>query len=82
MEMGSKCVLGEAISVSGEVFLEDTTAGGLSTLAAIHKFEEGPLTEIWVQAKTAEHLETSLDGEGDAFLAEPHLLDPWSGEAA
>jgi hypothetical protein len=82
MEMGAECVLGGTITVNGKLSLYDT--GGLSTLGAIHLFEEGStLTELWVQSKTVEHLETTLEGSFEAYLPEPsHLLDPWSGEAA
>lgn len=82
MEMGAECVLGATITVNGVLFIEESKVG-LSTLEAIHLFEESStLTELWVQSKTSEHLETSLEGGFEAYLPEPaHLLDPWSGEA-
>lgn len=83
LEMGAECVLGTTITVNGVLFIDETKVG-LSTLEAIHLFEETPsLTELWVQSKTAEHLETTFEGSFEAYLPEPaHLLDAWSGEAA
>lgn len=77
IKMSEECSLGENIPIIGSAIgLVDT--GGLASLiheATIHKFKEGPLTELWAVSKTEEHKAT-IDGEAEASLASS---EEWSG---
>jgi hypothetical protein len=79
--MSEECPVGEAMPINGTVFLKDCE-GALSLATEFHLFEQGPLTELWVWNKTAEHLQTSLDGSGLLYLTGSHLKYRWFGEPA
>ncbi len=84
LEMSSTCPIGERIPVNGKLFLKDCTTAvcefsGLETLKATHLIAQGPLTQLWVLNKNAEHLETSIDGSARIWLAGVHLGMSWSG---
>ncbi len=78
-EMEATCPIGEKIPVNGDLLLQDCEKAFLKH-QVIHLWVQGPLTELWVLNKNAEHLETSLDGSVLAFLIGPHLNLSWGGD--
>ena len=64
---GESCLLAAEIPLSGTIYLKDGK-GELTTNLVEHLVEAGPGTELWVGAKTEEHLETSLDGSATLSL--------------
>jgi hypothetical protein len=79
LEMNPECVLGEVVTVNGTVFLKNCCSFRMHQVK--HLLEQGPLTELWVLKKTAEHLESKLDGSGLIFLTGTHQGLLWFGEA-
>jgi hypothetical protein len=78
---GEECMVGEAITVNGTVFLKDCT-NALLNRQVTHLFEQGPLTDLWVSSKSKEPPETSLDGSALVFLTGAHFGLDWAGEPA
>ncbi len=77
LEMESTCPIGEKVPVSGELFLKDCESAFLTHLPT-HLVEEGPLTELWVLNKNAEHKAT-IDGSAKISLAGAHAGLSWGG---
>jgi hypothetical protein len=75
VELGEKCGIGETLPVRGKLFLKDTA---LETTSREHLVTQGPLTDLWVLNKTAEHA-ASLDGSLKAALSEAHTAFEWGG---
>jgi len=75
--MGEACALGESISVNGKLYLKDCE-NALEIPQVEHLVEQGPLTDLWVQKKTAEHAVT-LDGSAITLIGGLHLNRPWAG---
>lgn len=78
LAVGESCVLASEIPVSGTLFLKDGN-GTLSTHATEHLAKQGAGTELWVGTKTAEHLETSIDGGILASLTGEYAGRSWGG---
>lgn len=77
---GEECSLPEEVPVIGSVYLRDCENAFLTHLVK-HLVEVGPLTELWVISKTAEHKATIL-GSAWAFLTGTHLGFKFSGDPA
>jgi len=75
-EMSKECSIGESIKVIGKLTLKDSFS--LPTDLVQHLLSEGPLTELWVNSKTAEH-KTVLDGALLVTLDAEFLGLTWSG---
>lgn len=75
--MSELCPLGEKISVNGKLYLKDSE-NMLEAHEVAHLIEQGPLTDLWVQNKTAEHAVT-LDGSAEVSLTGLHLGRSWGG---
>lgn len=80
LEMSEECALGSKIPVNGAVYLQDCCS--IQMYLEKHLYEQGPLTELWVLKRTAEHLESKLDGSGLLFLTETHLGLRFAGDPA
>jgi hypothetical protein len=66
IEMSAECAIGTKVPVIGKATLKDCENLSLTHLVK-HLVETGPLTELWVISKTAEHVSTIL-GSAWAFL--------------
>jgi hypothetical protein len=77
IELGEKCAIGETLPTRGKLFLKDPNVG---TSSVTHLISEGPLTDLWVLNKTAEHKAT-IDGSATVALITPHSGVSWSGDA-
>jgi hypothetical protein len=77
VEMGEECSIGTKVSVIGSLYLKDAS-GEFDVEKEVHLLETGPLTELWVISKTAEHKATA-GGSVTASLAGEHLGGLWSG---
>jgi hypothetical protein len=75
---GEECSIGENIPVIGKLYFKDCQNLALTHLAK-HLLEVGPLTELWVISKTAEHVATLL-GSAWASLSGPGTGKLWSGD--
>ncbi|MGH2975454.1 MAG: hypothetical protein ACRDLL_11390 [Solirubrobacterales bacterium] len=75
LEMGEECPFGEKIPILGKLTLKDPE---LTTLLVQHLIVQGPLTELWVISKTAEHVAT-VDGEAKVKLSGAHEGAEWCG---
>lgn len=80
IETSEECPIGEKIPLIGKMTLKDCESLALTHLVK-HLVEAGPLTELWVVSKTAEHVVTlkgsewlSLGGAGSGLK--------WSGDPA
>jgi hypothetical protein len=73
---GEACLLAGEIPLSGTIYLKDGK-GELTTNLVEHLVQVGPGTELWVGAKTSEHLETSLDGSAILSLSESQSGLKW-----
>src|SRR6476469_2597029 len=78
--MSELCPLGESIPIKGKLYLKDSE-NMLEAHEVVHLVEQGPLTDLWVLSKTAEHVVT-LDGSAEVFLTGLHLDRPWGGMPA
>jgi len=80
IETSEECSIGETVPVIGSLYLKD--AGGEFELEkATHPLEVGPLTELWVYNKTAEHKAT-VGGKVAVSLTGGSLGSLWSGLGA
>jgi len=79
-EMSKECAIGTKVPVIGRLYLKDCENAFLVHKVK-HLLEVGPLTEIWLISKTAEHLTTILGSEW-AFLTGAHEGLKFSGAAA
>ena len=59
IEMGEECSIGEKVPVIGKGYLKDCENAFLVHKEK-HLVEQGPLTELWVISKTAEHVANIL----------------------
>lgn len=75
--MGETCSLPSSIAVKGKLYLKDCE-NLLEVPLVEHLVEQGPLTDLWVQNKTAEHTVT-LDGSANALITGLHLGLSWAG---
>lgn len=75
IESDAECAIGAKVPIIGKVFFKDCE-GKSSTFQVKHLWEVGPLTEIWVISKTAEHVATLL-GSSWAKLGGIHAGLPW-----
>jgi hypothetical protein len=80
IKMSAECPIGSNVPVIGKLTIIDVTNGvtnGNEVLKELltHLIEQGPLTELWVLSKTAEHVATIL-GKAKVFLVSDQL---WSG---
>ncbi len=74
-----ECIMPEHNQVHGKLFIEDCL-GQAETHAVKHLIEEEEvLTELWVGKKTAEHLETFIEGSAWVFLVGSHEGLAWDG---
>jgi hypothetical protein len=80
LNMGAECPIGELIPVRGKLYLEDGQNAFL-THQVTHLVKEGPLTDLWVLNKTAEHKAT-IDGSAIVALTGAHEKLLWSGDPA
>jgi hypothetical protein len=78
LEAGKSCLLASEITVSGTLFLKDGN-DALFTHSSEHLAKEATGTELWVGAKTAEHLMTSIDRGLLASLSGEYVGRKWSG---
>jgi hypothetical protein len=70
-----ECALPEVNKVNGTLYLKDTEA---TTHKEEHSFTQGPLTSLTIGTDTAEHLETSLDGQVSVYLLASHFELDWA----
>lgn len=75
---GEGCSLASEIPVNGTLNLGDGK-GELLVHAAEHLAKQGSGTELWVGEKTAEHLETSIDGGILATFTGEYVGRSWGG---
>jgi hypothetical protein len=80
IEMSEECSIGEKVPVIGKGTIKDCEGLGLTHLLK-HLIEVGPLTELWVLSKTAEHAATVL-GSAWIFLTGEHAGLKASGDPA
>lgn len=80
IEMGEECAIGEKVPVIGKMTLKDCENQFLTHLVK-HLLEVGPLTELWVISKTAEHAVVTL-GSSWAFLLGAHTGLKFAGDPA
>ena len=74
-----ECIMPEHNKVSGKLVIEDCE-GKAEEHALKHLIEEeGALTELWIGKKTAEHLETFIEGSAWVFLVGSHEGLAWDG---
>jgi hypothetical protein len=69
IKMSEECAIGAKVPVLG-ARIDLVDSGGLVSLMnqkTSHKFEESPLTELWVVKKSEEH-KVTIDGEAEASL--------------
>jgi hypothetical protein len=78
LNMGAACPIGELIPVRGKFVIKDCKELLLEHKVA-HLAEEGPLTDLWVLNKTAEHA-AKLDGSTNLFLSGAHEGKEWGGD--
>jgi hypothetical protein len=76
--LSEECLVGEEIPLIGTLSLKDT---GFEKEAGTHLVSNGPLTELWLVSKTAEHSAT-VGGSATISLSGAHAGMPWtfSGE--
>lgn len=72
-----KCILPEANTINGTLFLKDGEKKSEAHLAK-HLIETGPLTSLWIGEDSAEHLETSIDGSAWVSLGGSHKGLLWA----
>jgi hypothetical protein len=77
VESTAACPVGIKIPIAGTFYAKDSN-GKFEVEEVVHKFQEGPLTDIWIISKTAEHKAT-IAGSVSASLAGEHLGRSWSG---
>lgn len=70
VELGAECAIGNKVPIIGKITLKDCE-NHLTTEQAVHLVEEGPLTEVWVISKTAEH-KIVFDGSALGELGGEH----------
>lgn len=75
LEMSEVCALGEEIPILGKLTLQDPE---LATSLVEHMITQGPLTELWVISKTAEHVAT-VDGKAKVTLSGANAGTEWCG---
>ncbi len=75
VEVGEECSAGEVIPIGGKFTLKDSE-GKLGTEQVTHRFQEGPLTQLW--ALSSEHPAT-MGGTHVVTLAGEHAGMTWSG---
>ncbi len=75
LETGEECAIGEKIPILGKLYIKDCE-NGFEKHQVIHLIEEGPLSEMWVISKTAEH-KVKLDGSALVSLTGAHAGLAW-----
>jgi hypothetical protein len=76
--MSELCSIGENVPVIGPGLYVKDAGGEFETEKEVHQLEVGPLTELWVLSKTAEHKATA-GGKVAVSLSGGNLGSPWSG---
>jgi hypothetical protein len=74
------CAFGEKAPIGGTFYAKDSN-GKFEVEELSHKFQEGPLTKLWVLSETAEHKAT-ISGSVGVSLSGEHLNRWWSGLGA
>jgi hypothetical protein len=74
------CSIGEEVQIIGTFYAKDSN-GKFEVEEAAHKFQQGPLTEVWAISKTTEHKAT-ISGSASVSLAGEHVGRRWSGLGA
>jgi hypothetical protein len=77
VEMSKECSIGTKAPVIGSFYAKDS-GGELEVEKKSHVLEAGPLTELWVISKLAEHKATAGGSVGVSLSGES-LGMPWSG---
>jgi len=75
LETGEECAIGEKIPILGKLYIKDCE-NRFEKHQVIHLIEEGPLSEMWVISKTAEH-KVKLDGSALVSLTGAHAGLAW-----
>jgi hypothetical protein len=77
LEFGKECSLGGTCPIIGKQTVKDAN-GQMTTELVTHTVEQGPISELWVVSKTAEHTAT-VTGRAMLVLAGAHKGLKWSG---
>lgn len=78
LELGAECSIGAKVPIIGKGTLKDCEGLFTSNLVK-HLAEAGPLTELWVISKTAEH-QAVVEGSAWVFLIGEHAGLKFSAE--
>jgi hypothetical protein len=77
LEFSEECSIGEVCPIIGNQSVKDRN-GQLGVELVTHSVEQGPISELWVVSKTAEHVAT-VTGSAVLKLGGSHAGLKWSG---